>query len=194
MALVSFFTKLKMYFIDIRFKVINMIKKLMIASVAIAATLAFSGNAQASDKKHFPGLFLGATTIDSETDFSYGLEYEYKFSHKWGAGFTWENTEDAHAGAGVEVMLASVYFHPTEHLRLGLGFGQEEVGAVSAPAEHHIQSGDAHGHPSHEEDLYRISASYAIPLGNFEIEPTIAADFVDDETSTVVGVAIVYPF
>ena len=168
-----------------------MIKKLIIASLAM---LALSSNVYASDKKHFPGLFLGATTIDSETDFSYGLEYEYKFSSKWGAGLTWEKTEDAHAGAGVEVMLASVYFHPTEHLRLGVGFGQEKVGAVSASPTPHLQSGDAHGHPSHEEDLYRVSASYAIPLGNFELEPTIAADFVDDETSTVVGVAIVYPF
>ena len=170
-----------------------MLKKLTIACYGLALIACTSNIAHASDKKHFPGIFIGATTIESQTDFSYGFEYEYKFNSKWGAGLTWEKTEDAHEGAGVEVALASIYFHPTEHLRLGAGFGQEEVGAVPATAAHH-QSDESHGHPSHEEDLYRLSASYAIPLGSFELEPTIAADFVDGETSTVVGIAVVRPF
>ncbi|MEW6997713.1 hypothetical protein AADZ86_08415 [Colwelliaceae bacterium BS250] len=151
-------------------------KKLLITTIA----LAFTSTAFASEKghHHFPGIFLGATTIESQTDFSYGLEYEYKFDRTWGAGAVFESTDDAHEGAGVEVKLISAYFHPVAHLRLGVGFGEEEI----------------KGHHGHKEDLTRVSANWDIPIGDFEIAPTIAFDFVGSETSTVVGIAIIRPF
>ena len=152
-----------------------MIKKLLAISLTV---FTLSTNVYASDKHHFPGVFLGATTIDSETDFSWGLEYEYKFADKWGAGVVYEETDDAHDNAGVEVKLASLYFHPINHLRLGLGAGEEKV----------------KGHHGHEEDLVRISASWEIPVSSFEIAPTLAYDFVDGNTSVVTGIAIIYPF
>ncbi|WNC72998.1 hypothetical protein RGQ13_03175 [Thalassotalea psychrophila] len=158
-----------------------MLKKLPLFCNGLIAIASISNIAHASDKKHFPGIFIGATTIESQTDFSYGLEYEYKFADKWGAGVVMENTDNAHEGAGIEVRLASVYFHPIEHLRLGVGVGEEKVNG-------------SHGHPSHEEDLTRVSANWDIPVGDFEIAPTIAFDFVGSETTTVVGIAIIRPF
>jgi hypothetical protein len=50
------------------------------------------------------------------------------------------------------------------------------------------------GDHAHSEDLYRLSANYEYPIGNFGIEPTIAVDFVDGEQAYVFGLAYVTPF
>ena len=140
--------------------------------------LGFNNVAFAKDAKHIPGIFLGYTDFDDETEFTYGIEYEFKFDKNWGIGAVYEKTDDAHHGDGVTVRLASLYYHPTKAIRLGLGAGQEKVG------------GD---HP-HTEDLYRISASYDFHVGNFGIAPTIAVDFIDDKEAYVFGIAFVRPF
>jgi hypothetical protein len=61
--------------------------KRKILAAAVLATFATSLALASSDKepKHIPGIFLGYTNANSETEFSYGIEYEYKFSKKWGA-------------------------------------------------------------------------------------------------------------
>ncbi len=147
--------------------------------LAIALTVfTLSTNAYASEKHHFPGVFLGATTIASKTDFSWGLEYEYKFADRWGVGAVYEETNNALDGIGIEVKLASLYFHPINHMRLGLGFGEEKV----------------KGGFNIEEDLVRVSASWEVPVSSFEIAPTLAYDFVDGNTSVVIGAAFIYPF
>jgi len=151
------------------------IKLLSILSLMLAVSPTY---ASSDDHHHFPGVFVGATTIDGETDFSYGLEYEYKFSKLWGAGVVFEKTNDAHHGDGVEVALASAYIHPWKELRLGAGFGQEKVG----------------GDHSHKEDLIRISVSYDFHVAGFGVAPTLAIDFVDGERATVFGVAFIKSF
>lgn len=155
----------------------SLIKSTAVVSL-LASSLVFSSFAVASDKHHFPGIFLGATHADSNTEFTYGLEYEYKFNQNFGAGLVYEKTDEAHHGDGTEVKLASVYYHPIQHVRLGAGFGEEKV----------------KGHHSHTEDLYRLSASYEIAVGEFEIAPTIAFDFIDGDTATILGVGIVRAF
>ncbi|QCU73191.1 hypothetical protein [Pseudoalteromonas distincta] len=135
--------------------------------------------AQASDEvKHIPGFFIGTTHFDSETEFTFGVEYEYKFTQDWGAGVVFERTNDAHHGDGTAVALASLYYHPTKSIRLGVGYGEERIGG---------------SHP-HNEDLYRISSAYDFHIGDFGIAPTIAVDFIDDEEAIVVGLAITRPF
>jgi len=151
--------------------------------IALSAVLSFAlatslVNASSGDEHHFPGLFIGATNFDGETEFTYGIEYEYKFSKQWGAGIVYEKTNDAHHGDGVTVKLASIYLHPWKDLRLGAGFGEEKVG----------------GHHPHTEDLTRISASYDFHLSGVGIAPTLAFDFIDGETATVFGVAIIKSF
>lgn len=135
--------------------------------------------AQASDEvKHVPGIFIGTTHFDSESEFTFGIEYEYKFTNEWGAGVVYERTNDAHHGDGTAVVLASLFYHPTKNIRLGVGFGEERIGG---------------GHP-HNEDLYRISSAYDFHVEDFGIAPTVAVDFIDDEEAIVIGFAITRPF
>ncbi|NQZ89752.1 MAG: hypothetical protein HRT54_19445 [Colwellia sp.] len=134
--------------------------------------------ASSKDHQHFLGVFVGATHAQSESEFSYGIEYEFKFTPRWGAGLVYEKTDDAHHGDGVEVTLAALYLHPWQDLRLGVGFGKEEVGG---------------GHPF-KEDLTRVSVSYDFHIGGIGIAPTFAVDFVDGETATIFGIAIVKSF
>ena len=149
------------------------------SSLCSIALLVASVNVQASgDAKHIPGVFIGATHVESETEFTFGFEYEYKINQDWGAGVVFERTNDAHHGDGVAVTLASAYYHPTKKIRLGAGIGQESVGGA---------------HP-HDEDLFRVSAAYDMHFKGFGLAPTIAVDFVDDEEAIVFGLAITKPF
>lgn len=134
---------------------------------------------QASDEvKHIPGIFIGATHFDSETEITFGLEYEYKIDHQWGVGAVYEKTSEAHHGEGVSVSLISAFYHPNNNVRLGLGLGQERVG----------------GYHPHTENLYRVSAGYDFHVERFGIAPTVAVDFVDGEEALVFGVAFTRPF
>ena len=161
-------------------------KMLITASLfaTLATSTAFASNNESP--KHIPGVFVGYTTADSETEFSYGIEYEYKFSKLWGAGVVYEKTDDAHHGAGIDIALAAVYIHPWKELRVGLGFGKETVGSYT---DH-----DHHYHKSHKEDVVRTSLSYDFHVGDFGIAPTLAVDFIDGETATIIGVAFVRAF
>lgn len=128
-------------------------------------------------KHHYFGIFQGYTHIKDETEFTYGLEYEYKFNSQWGAGLVYEKSDKLHHGDGVDVSLGSVYYHP-ESWRFGLGFGREKIG------------GD---HP-HSENLTRVSAGYDFHVGDFEIAPAVAVDFVNGDEATVFGLAILKSF
>jgi hypothetical protein len=152
-----------------------------VSSTLFVSTLLLSASYTAfaaGDAHHFPGVFIGMTNAESETEFTYGIEYEYKFDHQWGVGAVYEKTDDAHHEDGVTVKLASIYYHPVNNVRLGLGFGEEKIG------------GD---HP-HTEDLYRLSASYDFHVADFGIAPTLAVDFIDGEEAYVFGVAFIRPF
>ena len=144
----------------------------------------------AADAHHVPGIFLGYTHAHSENEFTYGIEYEYKFNSKWGAGLVYEKIDDAYHGAGIDVVLASVYLHPWKDLRVGLGFGQETVGSYTD----HSDPEHPHHHKSHDEELIRTSISYDFHVGNFGIAPTLAVDFIGSEKAYVFGVAFVRPF
>ena len=140
--------------------------------------------------KHIPGVFVGFTHFDGATEFSYGIEYEYKFSKMWGGGIVFEKTDDAHHGAGVDVALAAIYVHPWKELRLGVGIGKETVGSYDSDDGH----GHIHHHESHKEDVTRASISYDFHVGQFGVAPTLAVDFIGSETATIFGVAIVKAF
>lgn len=132
----------------------------------------------AGDVKHIPGIFLGMTDLDDETEFTFGFEYEYKINSDWGVGAVFERTNEGHHGDGVAVWVASAFYHPTKNVRLGAGIGEERVGGA---------------HP-HTEDLYRLSASYDFHVGDYGIAPTVAIDFIDDKEAYVFGVAFTRPF
>lgn len=144
-----------------------------------ASLLVFTSQSSAAgDAHHFPGIFVGYTHAESHTEFTYGIEYEYKFNSEWGLGAIYEKTDNAHHGDGVTVKILEAFYHPTSYLRLGVGAGKEKIG------------GD---HP-HTEDLYRLSASYEYHIGDFGVAPTLAVDFIDGEEAYVFGVALIRPF
>ena len=128
--------------------------------------------------KHIPGIFVGATSFDSETELTLGLEYEYKIDSQWGVGAVYEITSEAHHGDGVSVSLVSAFYHPNSNVRLGIGLGQESI----------------HGDHPHTESLYRVSAGYDFHVDHFGIAPTVAVDFIDGEEAIVFGVAFTRPF
>ena len=132
----------------------------------------------AADKTHFPAIFLGYTDSTDSFDFTYGIEYEYKFNQTWGAGFVYEKINNAHHGDGISVSVLELFYHPMNNVRLGAGFGKEKIG----------------GHHPHTEDLARVSLAYEIHVGDFGIEPTFAVDFVGSHQSYVIGLAFVRPF
>lgn len=147
------------------------------SKVLLAGLLCLSSSV-ASAAKHYPGIFLGATNVDSETDVTIGIEYEYKFDDNFGVGGAYERTADGHHGDGFNVWTASLFYHPMKSVRLGIGLGEEKIG------------GD---HP-HTEDLWRLSAAYEFHVGEFEVAPTLAVDFIDDKEAYVFGVAFLMPF
>lgn len=142
--------------------------------------LAYSGiTYSAEGKAHYPGIFLGATDTSDETEFTYGIEYEYKWNKSWGAGFVYERLDDAKKGDGIEIFLASAFYHPNKNWRLGLGFGREEIG----------------GKKPKDKDIFRVSAAYEIYVQDFVVAPTVAVDFIQGGSEAyVAGVAFIYPF
>jgi hypothetical protein len=144
------------------------------------ALVLLSTSVLASDQElhNFPAVFVGATVDDSETEFSYGLEYEYKVNSSWGVGATYEHTEEAEEGAGIDIYVASAYYHPWKSLRIGAGFGKEKIG----------------GHHAETEDLARITLGYDFHVAHLDIAPVIATDFVHGHASNVIGLSIGMPF
>lgn len=153
----------------------NIIARTMLGLSLCAASLTPYA---AGDAKHYPGVFLGATHFDGESDFTFGVEYEYMFDKHFGAGLIWERTAEGHDGDGVNVVIAEVFYHPNHHWRFGIGFGEEQI----------------RGKKPKEKDLWRLSATYEYPVGQFVVAPTVAVDFIDGDRATVAGLAILWPF
>lgn len=132
----------------------------------------------AGDAKHYPGIIVGATNAEGETESTIGFEYEYKFNSSFGIGGVWERTPEGHGGDGVNVAVASLFYHLTEEWRLGVGFGEERIG----------------GKKVKHKDVTRLSVTYEFVTDNFILAPEVAVDFIDGEKATVVGVAVLFPF
>lgn len=154
------------------------IKKALIVLSIFAGAILSSIVFAESGAKHIPGVFFGVLDADGETDSSLGVEYEYKFTHSWGAGIVYEKSNDAHHGDGVTSSIAALYFHPNAGWRLGIGAGREKVG----------------GHHSHTESLKRLGIAYDFHVGHFGIAPTFNIDRVNGENNEVYGIAVTYPF
>ncbi|GAB5382203.1 MAG: hypothetical protein Alis3KO_20670 [Aliiglaciecola sp.] len=153
--------------------------KVLKTSLLLVALAAFSLQTIAAEgARHLPEIFIGATHVDGETDFTYALEYEYKFTEKFGAGLIYERIDDGHHGDGVTLKIAALYYHPVGPVRLGLGVGEEKIG----------------GYKSKTKDLVRVSAAYDFQFEHFIVAPTISVDFVDGEQALVFGVGFIKPF
>lgn len=158
--------------------------KTILSLVGLTSMMLVFGTAMASDDDmhgdaggHYPahvvGVFVGATDADT-TEFTFGVEYELRFSERFGVGAVVEHIPGAHHGDGATVGLAAVHFHPAGGLRLTGGIGKEWV----------------HGAHATSHGLYRIGAAYDFEVRGFGLAPTLNVDFVNNEEVIVFGVAL----
>lgn len=134
-----------------------------------------------SHHRNHLAVFLGAATetkrdLSHDLDFAIGIEYERRFTPKWGAGVLAE-----HTGGRTErnwIVLALVSLRPWSHLQLVAGPGVEfpEV--------------------NEEEFAFRIGAGWSIPLGgSLSLVPEVNTDFIEGGKATYVyGFALGYGF
>jgi hypothetical protein len=120
-------------------------------------------------------LFTGATTNfeHESTDFTLGVDYEYRFSEMFGVGLFGEIVFAEHEETLIGVPL---FIHVKE----------SPLKIVLAPGL--IMAEDHHGH-KYEEFLFRGGLGYDIHLDNFSITPTVNADVVDGHVSLAYGLA-----
>ena len=132
-----------------------------------------------SEKRHYPGIFLGATSSSKETNPSLGLEYVYRLDERWRIGaiieFTFEDVEREF-----------IFFVPVR-LRAG------PVVFITAPGLEVSQE--------KEEDsvrettvVGRLGIEYTIETKNVEIAPNINVDVSHKEPKFVWGVVLAKGF
>ena len=151
---------------------------------ALLSVLLFAASTRAAGDsedftRHNLGIFLGGTDAPGyDTEFTWGVEYGFRFTPRMGVGVVYEETDKGHGGDGTEVWVGNVYVNPFSNWRLGIGAGREEIGGLH----------------SHSETLYRFSAAYHIHVGKFALTPTVAVDRIDGDNTYVFGAAFSRPF
>lgn len=120
---------------------------------------------------HTLGVFFGDTTEERRDGFTTGLEYEYRFSERYGIGLTLEHVAgDFHT----DVLVVPVAWHNGPwKLYAGPGVEDGEEGT---------------------ETLFRLGAEYGFHVGKFEISPQIDMDFVGGDRLLVFGVVFAIGF
>lgn len=133
----------------------------------------------AAGKKHYPGVFIGSVNTSGDSEVTYGIEYEFKFDQNWGAGLIFETIPDGKKGAGIDVYIASGFYHPNKNWRLGFGLGTEKIG----------------GKKPKDKNIAKISIAYEVFVGDLIIAPSAAVDFIEGgDEAFVIGAAVIYPF
>lgn len=156
-------------------------KALAVGTTVLAMTQA--NMVQAADDAHFThhalGVFAGERKADHESEMIYGVEYEYRINKHWGVGLSYEDSQDAHHGDGVDAILGMAYLHPWKGLRIGVGVGEESVG----------------GYHPHDETVYRLGVGYEFHVThNFGVGVAYNRDFVNSDHVDVYGVSLVLMF
>ena len=123
-------------------------------------------------------MFAGFTSVNHNTEATFGVEYEYRFNELIGVGAAYEHTSKAHHGDGTSIYMALVHVHPWKELRLSAGYGIEDI----------------HHEGAHSEDVLRVGISYDFHVGEFGIAPAFNLDRVAGHTAKVFGVALTKAF
>lgn len=139
-----------------------------------------TGESRAAHQEHHShrnhlALFTGATTNfeHESTDFTLGIDYEYRLSEMFGVGLFGEVVFAEHD----ETLIGVPFFI---HMK------KSPVKIVLAPGM--VFAEDHHGQ-KHEEFMFRSGLGYDIHLDTFSITPTVNADFVDGDVSLAYGIA-----
>lgn len=125
--------------------------------------------------RHHLGVFIGGATRweddgHSETGMAFGLDYEYRFTPKWGVAALVEGVAFAENHRDLAIAVPLVW-HPVDALGLAAGPGIEFDG-------------------SDGEFMFRFSVSYSLEVRKFTIAPILAVDLTSSATALVYGISI----
>lgn len=128
--------------------------------------------AAAEEHTHNISIFGGGATSTgdgSDTGFSFGGEYEYKFNPIIGIGGLLEFTTSALDRDAI--LLAPLTLHPFGGLSvvaaLGVEFAEDD-----------------------DSFAFRLGTAYEFPLGRFSFAPVFNADFIDGDITYVYGLSL----
>ena len=145
---------------------------------AIPARAADSGateHAGHHDSRHHVETVLGLAWNDGKNAGSIGIEYEYRFTKKYGVAVFLDTT---YRGFDLEALGALFTAHPSKGWKAFAGLGSERK----------LDEGK-------DKALARLGAAYAFHVGNGSIGPVVAYDFLEDSSDVVyLGVAIGFGF
>ena len=165
----------------------------------LLCSLLLSSSASAADgiPYHHLALFLGAGIEEKkdhdEDTFAVGLEYEYRFSNRWGIGGAYETLgEDSIRN---HVLVLPISLHPGKGWRLFFGPGYEWHDDSQADKSHD-SSGQAGEHKHKDKFLLRLGAGYEFHVGgHWSLAPELIVDALENgDTTWLTGVAIGYHF
>jgi hypothetical protein len=136
--------------------------------------------------KHHAGVLLGGSSLRSETGFTIGGDYEYRFTKYVGLGV---QAEHAFGELKETVFAFPVFFHPGGGLRLATGPGFERfTGELPTGTNEDVHEEETE-HDQETHFLWRMQVLYDFPVGKrYTITPNIAVDFQSGRQVWVYGV------
>ncbi len=160
----------------------NSIIKISLIIVLFTNTiLLFAGD----DKNHHAAVFVGATSnlYAKHTDFTIGLDYEYRLNKFFGVGFIGDYVM---ADKSETLLMAGLFYHPIASLKLYTGNGIAIVTEVEEDTQHNENEGEE---KSVSYYAFRLGTGYDFHITNFSITPTISWDLINGHSSIVYGLS-----
>ena len=145
-------------------RILALARSLLIAIAVLAPTGAFAEETHAADRsysRHMLGLFVGAAHEEfgrRDNGLALGLEYEYRFESRFGAGVILEHT-----------------------------YGNLDTWVYALPFAYHNGPWKLYAAPGVEEGeagseaMLRLGVEYGFHVGNWEISPQVDVDFIERE-------------
>lgn len=119
--------------------------------------------------RHHLALILGGSQKGGKEGATYGLEYEYRLSRRFGLGVFWEQTE---GDIEAETLGIPLSIHATRNFKV----------LVAAGVERQLFKDD--------ETVLRLGLDYSFHAGRFTVAPSAAVDFVNDNEILFLGLAL----
>jgi Outer membrane protein beta-barrel domain len=163
------------------------------------ASIIFASTTHAAEDipYHHLALFLGYGVEEKkshdEDTFAVGLEYEYRYSERWGVGAVYETLgEDSIRNHAFVVPLS---LHVGQAWRIFLGPGYEWHDESNAQ-ESHEKAGKEGKHKQKDKFLMRLGAGYEFSIGgHWSVAPEVSVDALENGDNTwLAGVAIGFHF
>ena len=168
-----------------------------LSALLISVLLPTSAVAAEDFPYHHLALFLGLGVEEKkdhdEDTFAVGMEYEYRFSERWGVGGAYETLGDD--SIRNHLLVLPVSLHPGAGWRLFFGPGYEWYDDSQA-SKSHDAAGKEGEHKHKDKFLLRLGAGYEFGLGaHWSLAPELIIDALENgDTTWLAGVAIGYHF